>query len=81
MMHLNEREFARSSMTYSIPRLDTHMPTLNDDDAAPSFALENDPLAAQDADVDEADAPDGSPSEVAMRISLLGKLIIPPPAP
>lgn len=49
-------------------------------EAMPSSA-ENDPLPEQQADVDENAERDDVPSEVAMRISLLGKLIIPPTSP
>lgn len=36
-------------------------------------------LSEEESILDESDVPADSPSEVAKRLSLLGKLIIPPP--
>ncbi|HJV74076.1 MAG TPA: hypothetical protein VJ654_07645 [Noviherbaspirillum sp.] len=56
------------------------IPDNQSDDEASSLTPSNSNDSEPNSMLEE-DASDDTPSEVAMRISLLGKLIIPPPQP
>lgn len=53
----------------------------NSNHQEPSIEPDDRHLPEEESILDKPDVPADSPSEVAKRLSLLGKLIIPPPAP
>lgn len=57
------------------------MSTRNDESAPLPSAPQGEPVAESGGETEENVHPDRTPSEIATRLSLLGKLIIPPSAP